>query len=261
MEMQFRVEGVSLRVQSVTVEDPVAGNSERLRDRIPDIKGQPYSLFAVELFELEQVRPLYISRGFLKAQIGPPQTRLVPDVNDPKSSAVDIVIPVRQGAAYTWKSVSWQGNSAVLTSTLDSMVVLKPGDLADGTKTENMWREIELEYKRRGYLDMKLDADSQLDDGAHQVSYRVKLTEGAQYRMGEMIITGLSLDAEKRLRQIWRIAPGQVFDETYYESHVTLFAKPTRDVFGDLPVHYNEFGHLLRPDTSRHVVDVLLDFK
>jgi len=261
MEMQFRVEGVSLRVQSVKMEDPIAANSERLRDRIPDIKGQPYSLFAVELFELEQVRPLYISKGFLKAQIGPPQVQLVSDVNDPKSSAVDIVIPVHQGAAYTWKGVSWQGNMALLSSTLDSMVTLKPADLADGTKIENMWREIELEYKRHGYLDMKLDADAQLDDAVHQVSYRVTLTEGAQYRMGEMVITGLSLDAEKRLRQMWQIAPGQVFDETYYDSHMTLFAKPNRDVFGDLPVHYNEFGHLLRPDTNRRVVDVLLDFK
>jgi outer membrane protein insertion porin family len=261
MEMQFRVEGASLRVQSLKVDDPIAANSERLRDRIADVKGQSYSLFAVELFELEQVRPLYISKGFLKAQIGPPQTQLVPDVNDPKSSAVDVVIPVHQGAAYTWKSVSWQGNLAMLTSTLDSMVLLKPGDLADGTKIENMWREIELEYKRRGYLDMKLDIDAQLDEAARQVSYRVSLTEGAQYRMGEMIVTGLSLDAEKRLRQVWQIAPGQVFDDTYYESHMTLFARPTRDVFGDLPVHYNEFGHLLRPDTNRHVVDVLLDFK
>jgi hypothetical protein len=108
---------------------------------------------------------------------------------------------------------------------------------------------------------MKMDADAQLDDAAHQVSYRVKLTEGSQYRMGEMIITGLSLDAEKRLRQAWQIAPGQVFDETYYDSHMTLLARPSRDVFGDLPVHYNEFGHLLRPDANRHVVDVLLDFK
>jgi outer membrane protein insertion porin family len=261
MEMQFRVEGASVRVQSIKVDDPIAGNSERLRDRIPDIKGQPYSLFALELFESEQVRPLYVSKGFLKAQIGPPQTQLVPDVNDPKSSAVDIVIPVHQGAAYTWKGISWQGNRALLTSTLDTMVTLKPGDLADGTKIENMWRGIELEYKRHGYLDMKLDADAQLDDTVHQVSYRVKLAEGSQYRMGEMVITGLSLDAEKRLRQVWQIAPGQVFDETYYDAHMTLFAKPSRDVFGDLPVHYNEFGHLLRPDTNRHVVDVLLDFK
>jgi outer membrane protein insertion porin family len=261
MEMQFRVEGVPLRVQSLKIDDPVAADSERLKDRIPDIKGQPYSLFAVELFEYEQIRPLYISRGFLRAQIGPPQTHLVPDMNDPKVSAVDISIPVHQGAAYTWKGVSWQGNMAQLSSTLDSMVKLKLGDMADGIKIENIWQDITFEYMKRGYLDLKLNAIPQLDDSAHQVSYRVSFTEGPQYRMGDMIVTGLSLDAEKRLRQAWQIAPGQIFDNNYYETHMKLFAKPSRDIFGDLPVHYNEFGHLLRPDTNRHVVDVLLDFK
>jgi hypothetical protein len=40
-----------------------------------------------------------------------------------------------------------------------------------------------------------------------------------------------------------------------------MLSKPSRDIFGDLPVHYNEFGHLLRPNTDHHTVDVLLDFK
>jgi outer membrane protein insertion porin family len=260
-EMQFRVEGVPLRVQSLKIDDPIAAGSERLKDRVSDIKGQPYSLFALELFEYEQVRPLYFSKGFLRAQIGPPQAQLVPDMNDPKVSAVDITLPVHQGAAYTWKGVSWQGNLAQLSSSLDSTVNLKPGDMADGIKIENIWRNITFEYMSRGYLDMKLDAEPQMDDATHQVFYRVNIKEGPQYRMGQLIITGLSLDAEKRLRQVWQIAPGQIFDNNYYESHMTIFAKPSREIFGDMPVHYNEFGHLLRPDTGRHVVDVLLDFK
>ena len=78
MMMQFRLEDVQLRVQSVEFGDSIASNSERLKDRIPDIKGQSYSLFAVEVFENEHVRPLYASKGFLRAQIGPPQTHPIP---------------------------------------------------------------------------------------------------------------------------------------------------------------------------------------
>jgi outer membrane protein assembly factor BamA len=261
MEMQFRVEGIQLRVQSVKFEDSLATDSERLKDRVPDIKGQPYSRFAVEVFDNEHVRPLYASKGFLRAEIGPPQTHLIPDVNDPKESAVDLSIPITPGPVYSWKGVSWQGNVAVQVPTLDQAVELKPGDVADGMKIEDQWQRIESEYGRRGYLDVKLDAAPQFDDAAHALSYRVTISEGPQYRMGDMVITGLSLDAEKRLRQAWQIAPGQIFDDGYYESHVKILSKPSRDIFGDLPVHYNEFGHLLRPDASRHTVDVLLDFK
>ena len=261
MVMQFRVEGIPLRIQSVQFGDPLAANSERLKDRVPDIKGLSYSLFAVEVFENEQVRPLYATKGFLRAQIGPPQTHLIPDVNDPKETAVELLIPIQPGPVYSWKGVSWQGNTVVESLSLNAVVELKPGDVADGMKIEELWQKIESYYGQRGYLDMKLTANPQFDDAAHQIAYRVSISEGPQYRMGDMIITGLSLDAEKRLRQAWQISPGQIFDDGYYELHMKILSKPNRDIFGDLPVHYNEFGHLLRPDTSRHTVDVLLDFK
>jgi outer membrane protein insertion porin family len=261
MVMRFRVEGPQLRVQSVQFGDPLAANSERLKGRVSDIKGQPYSLFAVDVFENEHVRPLYASKGFLRAQIGPPQTHPIPDANDPKETAVELTIPINSGPAYSWKGVSWQGNNAARSSDLDGIVDLKPGEIADGMKIEALWQKIESYYGQHGYLDMKLSADPQFDDSAHQVSYRVSISEGTQYRMGDMVITGLSLDAEKRLRQAWQIAPGQIFDDGYYELHMKILSKPSRDIFGELPVHYNEFGHLLRPDTNRHTVDVLLDFK
>jgi outer membrane protein assembly factor BamA len=261
MVMQFRIDGVPLRVQSVQFGEPVAASSERLKDRMGDLRGQPYSLFAAEIFENEHVRPLYATKGFLRAQIGPPQTQLIPDANDPKQTAVAVSIPITPGPAYAWKGVSWQGNSAVQSSDLDAAVNLKPGEVADGMKIEAQWQKIESYYSQHGYLDLKLTPEPQFDDVAHQISYRVSISEGPQYRMGDMVITGLSLDAEKRLRQAWQIAPGQVFDDGYYELHVKILSKPSREIFGDLPVHYNEFGHLLRPDTSRHTVDVLLDFK
>jgi outer membrane protein assembly factor BamA len=150
---------------------------------------------------------------------------------------------------------------AVKSSDLDGAVELKPGEIADGMKIEALWQKVQAYYGQRGYLDVKLNAEPQFDDAGRQISYRVNISEGPQYRMGEMVITGLSLDAEKRLRQAWQIAPGQVFDDGYYELHVKILSKPSREIFGELPVHYSELGHLLRPDASRHTVDVLLDFK
>ena len=261
MVLQFRVEGIRLRVQSLQFGEATAANSERLKDRVSDIKGQPYSLFALEVFENEHIRPIYAAKGYLRTQIGPPQTNLIPDLNDPKESAVDLSIPIAPGPVYSWKGLSWQGNMAVQSSDLDRSVDLKPGDVADGMKIEALWQNIEAEYGRLGYLDMKLKAEPQFDETAHQISYRVSINEGQQYRMGDMIITGLSVEAEKRLRQAWQVAPGQIFDDVYYEQHMKMLSKPNRDIFGDLPVHYNEFGHLLRPNESRHTVDLLLDFK
>ena len=73
MMMQFRLDAPALRIQSVKFGDSLATDSEQLKDRIPDIKGQPYSRLAIEIFENEHLRPLYVSKGYLRAQIGPPQ--------------------------------------------------------------------------------------------------------------------------------------------------------------------------------------------
>jgi outer membrane protein insertion porin family len=259
--MRFQIDGQALRVQAVQFGDPLAAGSDRLKEHASDIKGQPYSLFAAEIFDFEQVRSLYAEKGLLRAKIGPPQVHLVPDMYDPKESAVELSIPITPGSIYSWKGVSWQGNQAVPSTDLDAAIELKPGDFADGLKIEDQWQKIEREYGQRGYIDVKLDAEPQYDDTAHQISYRVKISEGSQYHMGEMVITGLSVEAERRLREAWQIAPGQVFDDGYYEMHMKMLAKPSREIFGNLPVHYNEFGHLLRPDANHHTVDVLMDFK
>ncbi len=261
MMMQFRVQGPPLTVQSVKFGDPVATNSEKLKDRISDIRGHAYSRYATEIFENEHVQPVYAANGFLRAQIGPPQPHLVATATNPTDAAVDLLIPVMPGPVYSWKNVSWQGNSAFTSAMLDSAIALKSGDVANGMKIESEWQRIESEYTRHGYLEVKITPQAQFDDVAHQVSYRVNIVEGPQYQMGKMVITGLSLDAEKRLRHVWLNAPGQIFDDGYYKHMVNELKKPSPDIFGEMPIHYTEFGHWLRPNTAQHTVDVLLDFK
>jgi len=261
MTMQFHVDGLPLRIQSVQFGDSLATESQRLKDRIPDIKGQPYSRFAIELFEGEQARPLYTSRGFLRAKIGPPVANLISDSGNPAGSDVNVLIPVAPGPVYMWKGASWQGNAVFSSANLDETIHMKSGDVADGAKIESDLQTIEGEYARRGYLDMKLNPQAQFDDATHQVSYQVNIVEGQQYRMGEMVVTGLSLEAEKRLRRDWQIAPGQIFNNGYFEGLAKELVKPSPNIFGDLPVHYEVFGHWLRPNPDQHTVDVLLDFK
>jgi len=261
MILQFRIDDPALRIQSVRFGDPLASESERLKDRVSDLRGQPYSRFAVEVFEDEQVRPLYASKGYVRAKIGPPEPHMTASPNDPSASNIDVLIPITPGPVYSWNGVSWKGNSAIPSANLDAVVGMKTGEVADGMKISLLWQDLQMEYGKRGYLDTKLDPQADFDDAGHRVSYRVNIVEGAPYRMGELVVTGLSPDAEKQLRHAWQIASGQVFDNAYFVKLLGMLEKPRREVFGELPVHYTQFGHFLRPDTDRHMVDVLLDFK
>ena len=56
----------------------------------------------------------------------------------------------------------------------------------------------------------------------------------------------------------WKIARGDIFDNTYYEEFVNGGAQK---IFQNTPVHFQKIGHLLRPDPQTKTVDVLLDFQ
>jgi outer membrane protein insertion porin family len=176
-------------------------------------------------------------------------------------STVDVQIPIEPGQVFRLSSAAWSGNMAIDDATLSRLVSVKPGELADGMKLASGWQQIELEYGHRGYLDAKIPPVPKFDDASGTVRYDVTIVEGPQYRMGELVITGLSLDAERRLRNAWRLAPGQVFDKTFLDSTLSKLEKPTVAIFGDLPVHYAQMGHLLRTDPQSHVIDVLIDFR
>jgi outer membrane protein insertion porin family len=258
--MQFRQDDVKFTIASLSFGDSTAQNSEKLRDRISDLVGKKFSRFAIELFENEQVRPIYLSAGRIRVKLGAPVVHLNGDGQQGQST-VDVQIPVEPGQVFRLSSAAWSGSMAIDAATLSRLVSVKPGDLADGMKLASGWQQIELEYGHRGYLDAKITPVAKFDDASVTVRYDVTIVEGPQYRMGELVITGLSLDAERRLRNAWRLAPGQVFDKTFLDSTLSKLEKPTVAIFGDLPVHYAQMGHLLRTDPQSHVIDVLIDFR
>ncbi len=145
--------------------------------------------------------------------------------------------------------------------TLNGLLGAKPGDLADGMQIEAAWDRAREEYAHRGYLDAKLDPVPAFDDQAHTVSYSVSIQEGPQYHFGKMILTGISPAAERKLLASWPFSSGQVFDKAKFEELLVKLQTHQEQVFGELPVHYENVGHWLQPDASKNTVDVLLDFK
>ena len=125
-------------------------------------------------------------------------------------------------------------------------------------KIEAAWQGVRDIYGQRGYLDAKLDAMPAFDEAAKRVSYAVSIDEGPQYHMGNLVLTGLSLDGEKRIRSAWTIAPGAVFDKTVYDEFVDT---GIRRAFVGSPYRYDKIGRFLQENPKDSKVDVLLDFQ
>jgi len=72
------------------------------------------------------------------------------------------------------------------------------------------------------------------------------------------VLTGLSVDGERRVRAAWKIPAGAVFDKSAYE---TFVSSGIQQAFAGLPFHYEKIGRFLQQDPQKAIVDVLLDFQ
>jgi len=255
---QFRVDGAEIKIQGVEFSDALAKTDSAIQDRLPDLVGKPFSRSRVELFEFEQVRPVYLSHAFLRVKFGPPVARFTADPNKPLPDAVTILAPIDPGPAFSWAGIAWNGNSAIPSNELNALVDLKPGDTADGMKIEAIWERVRTIYAERGYLDATLNPAALFNTDTSHVAYSVTITEGPQYHMGNLVLTGLSLEGEKRIRAAWKIPHGAVFNKNIYEEFLEHGIK---QAFVGIPVHYEKIGRFLQQDANSASVDVLLDFQ
>lgn len=133
---------------------------------------------------------------------------------------------------------------------------LKSGDVADSMKIEGSWVDVNRVYGKKGYLKVSLKPEPVFDDARQLVTYQVAVTEGPQYRMGQVTIVGLPEDDAGRVKNAWGLKAGEVFDTSYI--HVFL-GKVERErlikQIGELKV-----GHDYKRDDQKLTVDVVVKF-
>ena len=253
--VQFIATGPDVRVRDLQLGDPLTDHNPVVQAQLANIVGKPFSLIAIERFDFEQVRPIYLSHSYLRVKFSAPVVRL----SSPNS--VTVTVPVDPGSAYVWGGVAWNGNHAYTTSDLDSLVAatgLGMGQPVDGNKIVAMWQSVRGAYGHRGYIDATVEPKETFDDAAHRASYQVNISEGDQYHMGNLVLTGLSIDAEHRLRTAWHIAQGDVFDQTFCDY---FLSQGIVEALKGLPAAQDTVGHYLQKNPQQKTVDVMIDFE
>jgi len=257
----FTIEGASLQISTIGFGDPSLDQDRAVQVHLGELRGKPYSRLTIDTFLTEQVRPSYIKKGYLRLKLGPPEVRLTGAPAEKLPDKIPVYIPVETGPVYQFAGVQWSGNSIIPTDALNSIFSVKPTDVADGEKIFSGWDRVQGEYGHHGYLDAKVEPVASFDDKTHTVSYKVRITEGSQFRMADFVLTGLSAAADRKIHETFPIQPGELFDKTKFEAYLSRLQNKPAQIFGDLPVHYQDVGHWLRTDPAKGTVDVLLDFK
>jgi outer membrane protein assembly factor BamA len=228
--------------------------SELIKTSRPLIN-QDYSSGDIKAFARVNLIPLYRQRGHLRASFLDPEVK--PQSDENCQNGVSISMQVDEGSVYTWDKAEWSGNEVLSAQDLSIALGMKNGERADGLKIDKGPINVISAYGKKGYIEPRIKGVAAYDDANRRVSYSYTVTEGPQYRMGNLEIKGLPEDLTKRLMESWKLQRADAFDTSYFET----FMKKAAMEMAAAGLRVSEGNTTYKPNRDNRTVDVIVTIK
>lgn len=161
----------------------------------------------------DRIRDTFAQRGYLRAEVTNVKIRPLDPLARPKR--VRIEADVAEGARFKMAVISFSGNQGISGDELRNSFPIKIGEFYSVGKIRSGLENIRKQYVSKGYLDFSVIPRLQTMNGS-QVLIVFDITEGQQYRMGELELVGKSAPVDE-LQQHWNLKPGDPFDAYYLD--------------------------------------------
>ena len=225
----YSVSGVTIRIRNVEFTGAGAGELLRLKAAADKLTDREYSRDRLNVFVERALLPIFRERGYLKASIAPPQPKVAKAAADNDSThnetQVDVLFAVTPGTQYKLTSITWSGNKEISTETLQPLLHAKIGAPANTEQLAEDLREVQNLYGSRGYITATIKANAQYNEPASAVALTLQVAEGYVYHMGDLEFRGIDNSLTARLRAVWKIRTGEIYDSTYLKQFLPAAAK------------------------------------
>jgi outer membrane protein assembly factor BamA len=234
----YRVADVMIQIRNVEFTGASESDLPALTAAARRVFDREYSRSVLHALVEKQLLPVYYARGHLKAAFGEPQPKVVKQpstANDegPRNlTTVDVIFPVTPGQEYRLKSLEWSGNEEISADTLQKMIRAEPGQPANTIRLGDNIRDVQKLYGSKGYVSASITPQFTFDDTDSTVAIRLEIKEGPVFHMGDLEFRGLDNSLTAKLRNAWKIRPGEVYNAAYLSEYLPSAQKllpPTLD--------------------------------
>jgi outer membrane protein insertion porin family len=157
------------------------------------------------------VRNAFAEQGFAASDVENVSLKASDALAVPKP--VTLKAEVSEGPRYRIGEIKFVGNHAFSAAKLRAAFPIKRGAIFRKSKIASGLAEIRKLYSPRGYGDLVFVPDIMFS-ATGTVALTVSISEGPQYRMGELKVYAKKEIAD-RLASEWRLREGALFDMTY----------------------------------------------
>ncbi len=247
-------EGPKVKVGKITFEGNKRVSSRYLRNAMKNSKpiGIPHSIFLESLFhrtfnagklseDAERARYAYQIKGYVKAIVGDPQTKThdtgggfhIPLIQKGHGKAVDISVPIEEGAQYKLKEIKFTGYKAITnTKLLRSLFKIKDGDTFNADAIRKGLEELRKAYGSLGYINFSPVPSQEFDDEHKTVTFVVDMDEGKQFFVRRIEFVGNTTTRDKVIRRELALEEGQVYNTELWK--MSLMRLNQLQYFADL---------------------------
>jgi len=213
--------GRKVKIKDVTFEGNEALKDKRLRRALKKTKRKRWwNFFGTSKFDSQEFKndknrllDVYNNEGYRNASIVRDTTYFVSD----DRMNVDLVI--EEGPLFHFRNVNFTGNTKHTSEELRSILNVRKGDLYSKKVLDSRLymnqsgRDVSSLYMDDGYLSFYVDPVELLVEG-DSIDLDIRIREGKQYRIRNVIIKGNSKTHERVIRREIRTKPGQLFNRS-----------------------------------------------
>ncbi|HEY2460629.1 MAG TPA: POTRA domain-containing protein [Candidatus Acidoferrum sp.] len=247
----FVTKGPVIKISSLQFQGVKQLDEGLLRRAAQPLLTRTYSSIDSGLFAHGTFTSIYKDRGFLQVSFAAPSSKITKHLEGSADFEVEVAYSIAEGLAYDWQEPDWNGNQVLAAKKLTELMGLKSGQRADASKIDHGWDALQNAYTSRGYMDFAIRPEPLFDDPNHSVRYKVAISEGPQYHMGNLSIAGVPPATADKLKDRWPMKQTDIYDASY------LMKFETNVMFPVLGSHPRVIS-TVRPDRNTLTVDVTL---
>ena len=232
-------EGPKIKIRDIEFVGNVAKSDRTLQRKMKDNKtpgiigfitrGGTYQEAKFES-DADLIQAYYRNEGYVQAQVGQPELKVLETSGDGKTRWVQLVIPVTEGQRYRVGSFAIDGNTVVKSEALAPLFKVVVGDWYNEKDVRDGLIKAREIYGAGGYMeftgfpDIKPsdDADAAVPDAllaalppegaAPTVDVTMRLQEGKQYLVNRITFVGNTTTRDNVIRREMRLVEGNVFN-------------------------------------------------
>lgn len=200
-------ESLRMRIKSVKFKGNQAIKTSDLKSAVKT-KTRSWLLWPVYYTEekiaadVEKLRSLYYERGFLNHRIA-------------VQGQTHITFIIEEGPLYKVRNFTLKGNTHFDNETLLADLTLETGQTYYQHKARIHARRISKLYREDGYVDAEVRQQHRFVPEVNIVDVEFKITEGRQFRIGKIEITGNEQVHDKAIRRVldeYDFSPGELYN-------------------------------------------------